>query len=264
MVPVEFYDYLGSSFLAAIAVQLVAFTVAMYRKRVDVVDVAWGLSFIAIVMSLFAREPSPGTGALIVTVLVVIWGSRLAWHIGRRFIHSSVQDERYTELMRRWPTGYRPLQVFARIFLVQAMLATVISLPIIVIYSFNPGVGILTIAGSLVWIAGFIIEAVADRQLKLFIQTAKPGELMQSGLWRYSRHPNYFGEITMWWGIAIISLTTPLWWLGVVGSLVITILIVFISGIPPSEARAATRKGWAGYKRRTGALVPRFQNSDRR
>ncbi len=192
----------------------------------------------------------------LVDLLVAVWGLRLSWHILRRFLRSSEQDERYTVLINNWPPRYRNVQAFWRIFLLQAVLATLISLPVIVIHLYRPEATWTSFAGMLVWIIGFGLEAVADLQLRRFLQRPRRADLLQDGLWQYSRQPNYFGEITMWWGIALICSVTPLWWLGSFGAVVITYLICFVSGIPPAEARAVGKDGWTDYKRRTSVLVP--------
>lgn len=256
MVPVEFIGYIVAAFLGAISVQIVAFTISVLRKRIDVVDIAWGLSFIAAWISLQVYKPSISFVTIAVSAMVLAWGLRLALHIGRRFLHAPKQDERYTALMKSWPTNNRVAQSFFRIFLLQAILVTVISLPIATIYYFNPDANVFFAIGLIIWLIGYGFEVIADRQLKQFLRSAKPGSLMQGGLWKYSRHPNYFGEVTMWWGIALIAASTPLWWLGMIGAATITILICFVSGIPPAEARTALKPGWAEYKRKTNILIP--------
>jgi steroid 5-alpha reductase family enzyme len=115
----------------------------------------------------------------------------------------------------------------------------------------------MLVIGTLLWVCGFVFEAIGDAQLKAFI--AKPenrGKLMTEGLWSMTRHPNYFGEITMWWALALIAITLPYGWLGVGGATLITILITKVSGIPPAEKRAAEKPGWEDYKQKTAALIP--------
>jgi steroid 5-alpha reductase family enzyme len=255
MVLTHLSDLITVGFAAALMVQLVVFIFALTLKRVDLVDVAWGLSFIAIVKALQLFGPSTAPWVLIVDMLVVIWGLRLSWHIYRRFRKSSEQDARYTALMEQWPEKYRGVQIFFKIFLTQALLATIISMPVIIIHLYQPQTTPVAMIGLVVWVIGFIYEVVADRQLAVFLQ--KPhGKLMQRGLWKYSRHPNYFGEITMWWGISLIACATPLWWVGLIGAATITYLICFVSGIPLAESRAKTKKGWKTYHDKTSVLIP--------
>lgn len=245
----------AAGFAAALAVQIIAFIVAFRLKRVDVVDVAWGLSFIAIVKGLQLFSPSVTPWVLIVDVLIALWGLRLSWHIYRRFRRSLKQDERYTALMDKWPQQHLGVQMFVKIFLSQAVLATIISAPVILIHFYQPATMPVAIIGLVLWIIGFIYESVADRQLAAFVQQHR-GELMQTGVWKYSRHPNYFGEMTMWWGISLIACATPLWWVGLIGAVAITYLLCFVSGVPLAENRAKNKKGWSDYSRKTSVLFP--------
>jgi steroid 5-alpha reductase family enzyme len=108
-----------------------------------------------------------------------------------------------------------------------------------------------------VWLIGFYFESVGDAQLALFIQNpTNKGKLMQTGLWAYSRHPNYFGEVTQWWGIWLIALTTPWGIVTVVGPLMITFLILFVSGVPLLEKKMETHQDFAAYKKRVSVFLP--------
>jgi steroid 5-alpha reductase family enzyme len=112
------------------------------------------------------------------------------------------------------------------------------------------------VIGGLVWIAGFYFQAVGDAQLKQFSKIKKPGEIIQSGLWKYSRHPNYLGEILMWWGIGIIVFPLPLGWLGLLGPLTITWLLMAVSGVPMLEKKYRNHTAYQQYKLQTPALFP--------
>lgn len=247
-----------SCLAAALLVQITAFMLAIKRQRVDIVDAFWGINFIAILAVLIINTIPLSTSSLVISILVFIWAFRLSYHISKRFLRTSTQDPRYTQLVDTWPKNHKNIQLFVKIFLLQAVLATIISLPIISIQTDKPPVSILFIVGMVVAITGLLIEVTADKQLKRFLTQSKQGGLLQTGLWKYSRHPNYFGEITIWWGIAIAALATELWWIGVVGSLTITYLICFVSGIPLAEKRAAQKPGWVRYKNSTSVLVPWF------
>lgn len=257
MVLAHLLNFIVIGFAGALAVQFIAFLYATHLRRVDLVDAAWGLSFIAVVAALQLFAPSLNGWVVIVDVLVTLWGVRLSWHIFARFRRSVKQDERYTEILSKWPAKYRAIQTFMKIFLLQALLSTIISLPVIVTHFSHPVATPIAIAGLIIWIIGFTCEAVADGQLRAFLRQSH-GELMKEGLWRYSRHPNYFGEVTMWWGVALIACSTPLWWVGLIGAGVITSLICFVSGIPPAEARGKLKKGWQDYQRKTSVLIPWF------
>jgi steroid 5-alpha reductase family enzyme len=143
--------------------------------------------------------------------------------------------------------------------LLQSLLAAVVSLPVLVVNATQPTpLTVLSFVGLIIWAVGFYFEAVGDYQLKQFIShPSNKGKLMTKGVWNYTRHPNYFGEIAQWWGIFVISLAVSgYWWLAIIGPLVITGLLVFVSGVPLTEKHFASKPGWEEYKRRTSKLLP--------
>jgi steroid 5-alpha reductase family enzyme len=214
--------------------------IAKIAKRNDVADVAWGLGFILI--SLLTLFQNPTTKMVVSTVLVLIWGLRLAAHIYQRNIKKK-EDERY----KQWKNN-----AYVKVFLTQGFFMWLISWPIF--WSFG-GINQLNMAGVLVWLIGFYFEAVGDWQLKKFIENpANKGKIMQSGLWAYSRHPNYFGEVTMWWGIWLVNLGQN-WWT-IVGPMTITFLILKVSGVPLLEAKYAGNPEFEKYKKRTSVFLP--------
>lgn len=243
--------------IAAVLVYIsIVFVVSQIRKRTDIVDVAWGGAFIvAAVTSLVLG----GAGALqlVVTSLVIIWGVRLGYYILRRLLASQGEDARYRDLKAKWKSS-ATVNIFVRIFLIQGVLALVISASVIFINLADPReVGVLAIIGSAVWLVGFLFEAIGDAQLKAHLANSKnKGTLMTSGLWKYTRHPNYFGEATQWWGIFIIALSVPFGWATIISPLLITYLLLFVSGVPLTEKRFEGRPGWDEYKRKTSKFFP--------
>lgn len=252
-------DFILCGIVAAAFMSLV-FLVARSIKRYDLIDAAWGSSFIVIALTSYFLQPGEKMEfdlQSLVTILVIIWGGRLTWHIIRRIQRTDSEDPRYVALRRSWK-GNVALNVYTRIYLVQAVLALLICIPVIHINLFaDNGITGLAWAGFIVWLIGFMFEAIGDAQLKWFVsQPAHKGKVMNRGLWRYSRHPNYFGELTQWWGIFLMALTTPFGWVGIIGPVLISYLILFVSGIPLNEKRFEGRPGWAEYKARTSALIP--------
>jgi len=230
------------------------FIVSMIKKRNDVADIAWGLGFVLMAWISFCLS-GYSFQALLVNSLVTVWGLRLAWHIYNRN-KNKPEDSRYLEWRKKWKNFY--LRSFLQVFMLQGIFLFLISLPVMFInHSVANGFGILDLVGLLVWGLGFYFESIGDRQLKAFIANpANRGKLMDKGLWRYSRHPNYFGEVTQWWGVFIIALSIPNAFFTIIGPLTITILILFVSGIPLLEKKYAGRPDWETYKKRTSIFIP--------
>ncbi len=246
--------------LAAVVFMMGVFFIAERIKRYDLVDAAWGSVFIVIAITAFLLQPGEileFDAQSLVTLLVIIWGGRLTWHILKRIKATKAEDPRYVELRKTWKGNVR-LNVFSRIYMTQAFIALLICIPVIHINLFaDNGITQLAWLGVAVWIVGFSFEVIGDRQLRNFVTNpANKGKLMDQGLWRYSRHPNYFGEVTQWWGIFLICLTTPFGWVGIIGPVLISYLILFVSGIPLNEKRFEGRPGWAEYKRKTSVFLP--------
>jgi len=229
------------------------FFVSLIIRRNDIADLAWGLGFPLLMWSAVWQSGYSPVSVLI-AVLVSVWGGRLATHIFSR-IRRTDEDPRYLEWRRQW--RFFTLRSFVQIYLLQGALMLAIAYSSIIIISARlsqPSQWV--VLGFVVWITGFIFESAADRQLTLFKRNpVNKGRILQTGLWKYSRHPNYFGEVTMWWGLSIIGVDiyNPA---VLVSPVVITFLILFVSGIPLLEKRYAGRPDWEKYKRRTSILLP--------
>ena len=168
------------------------------------------------------------------------------------------EDFRYAAWRARWGRWF-VLRSYIQIYLLQGSFLLVISLPILLARRPGPGLGLLDLAGVMVWLAGFGFEAAADAQMGRFKRDpGNRGRIITTGLWRYSRHPNYFGEALMWWGLALIALSVPSGWPGLLGPLTITFLLRFVSGVPLLERKYEGRPDFQEYARRTNAFVPWF------
>jgi len=230
------------------------FVIARLSDRTDVVDTAWGLGFVYIVWLAYAISQEHGGLKLLAAIFVTIWGLRLTAHITTRNVKRS-EDYRYVSYREKWKGNYWPT-AYGRIFLVQGLLLWAISLSCVAIMVAEvPAWGWLAAIGFIVWGLGIIYETVGDWQLRRFGKTKKPGEIMTTGLWRYSRHPNYFGEIVTWCGAAIVAISYQQYW-GIIGAFVISILIIKISGIPPLEKHHAGNKAFQRYAKKTSVLIP--------
>lgn len=250
-------DFLLHNDLALIWLYMTtAFVVALAKKRNDVADVAWGLGFILIAFVSLVDRRRIDARAVIATTFVVIWGARLAYHIWHRQ-RRRPEDFRYRAWREAWGKWFLP-RSYAQIYLLQGFLMLLVSSPIRFI---NRGpalpLGWLDLAGMAVWLIGFFFEAVGDWQLAQFMKDpANKGKIMDRGLWRFTRHPNYFGEVTMWWGLWLMALGVPGGGLSIIGPLLITWLILRVSGIPMLEKRYENDKAFQAYKARTSAFFP--------
>jgi len=243
------------------AYMTVWFVIALIKKDNSVADLAWGLGFVLVAAFTFLRRGSLFL-PLLVTALVAVWGLRLSLHILFRN-RKRGEDPRYAEWRRTWGRSF-VWRSYLQVFLLQGFFLLVISAPVILVnahrWSAPPGShgGGVFLAGFLVWCVGFIFEAVGDAQLARFKRDpGSKGKIMDRGLWRYTRHPNYFGESLMWWGIFLVALEIPYGWITVVSPVLITFLLVRVSGIPLLERRYAGNAEFQAYARRTSAFIPR-------
>lgn len=230
------------------------FVISVVTQRNDVADIAWGLGFVLLAwVSQFLSEYS--LKAFLVNGLVTVWGLRLAVHIYYR-LQTKPEDARYHQWRKRWRWFY--LRSFVQVYLLQGVLLYLIALPVIAInHSASTTFGFIELVGLFIWGLGFYFESVGDRQLKNFLtQPGNKGKIMDQGLWRYSRHPNYFGEVTQWWGIFLIALSIPGLVFTIVGPLTITVLILFVSGIPLLEKKYAGKPQYEEYKQQTSVFIP--------
>jgi steroid 5-alpha reductase family enzyme len=249
-------DYYLALLLVLFVYMNLWFIVSLIKKRNDVADVAWGLGFILMAWSSFFLASSSGSRGLLVCILVSIWGLRLAWHIHNRNKGKS-EDYRYLAWRNEWGK-YFYLRSYFQVYLLQGMFLFLVVFPVLIINKNTESViGLFDLFGLAIWLAGFYFEAVCDMQLARFIKNPdNKGKLMQSGLWAYTRHPNYFGEVLGWWGIWIIALSVPGGWISIVGPATITFLILKVSGVPMLEKKMAEHPDFADYKKRVRAFLP--------
>ena len=232
------------------------FLAAQRLKRYDIADIAWGLGFIFLILVGQFSAPAFSIRILLVQLMVVVWGLRLAAYIWLRN-RGREEDPRYRKWRQDW--GSRaPLRAYFQIFLLQGLLAVIILSPATYLLAQKgPDLNWLDVLGAVVWLGGILFESIGDLQLSRFKRKPENrGRFITSGLWAYSRHPNYFGEVMLWWGLWLIVCSVPGGWMTVWGPVTITVLILFVSGIPLLEKKYEKNDEYEAYRQRTSAFIP--------
>lgn len=236
---------------------ILLFGVALRVKDNSIVDVAYGLAFVLVGWSATLYQGAAHPRQLLLVGLITLWGLRLAGHIFLRKQGDAGEDFRYRQWREQWGKTF-VWRSFLQIFLLQGTVVWLVSLPLLLVMDQPGGVfGVLDLLGVGIWLIGFACEALGDWQLLRFKgNPANRGRIIQGGLWRYTRHPNYFGEATLWWGIFLIACNAPLGWLAIISPLLINLLLLKVSGIPMLEAKYAGNPEFESYKSRTNAFFP--------
>jgi steroid 5-alpha reductase family enzyme len=232
--------------------------VSVVVRDSSIVDIFWGSGFVLVAWAAFALADGSDDRRLLLAVLVTVWGLRLTIHLARRNLGKG-EDRRYAEMRERHGDRWL-LRSLVVVFWLQGALMWVVSLPVqVTMTDATPaGLGALDWAGVALWAVGFAFESVGDLQLTRFkANPANRGEVMDRGLWRYTRHPNYFGDFCVWWGIWLVALATGSAWWTLIGPVVMSVLLIRVSGAALLE-RSLTRRreGYADYVARTSAFFP--------
>jgi steroid 5-alpha reductase family enzyme len=254
----EFLTGLGVTGVAVAAVMVVTWVVARLVGRYNVIDVAWGLGFVAVAVTSFGWSSGHGddTQRALVLVLVAVWGVRLATYIGWRS-RGHGEDPRYAALLAR-AAGNPTTAALVRIFAPQALAIWFISLPTqVAMYERDPWVPMMVV-GTVVWLVGFAFESVGDAQLARFrAHPGNRGQVMDRGLWHFTRHPNYFGDACLWWGIFLVACAQWQGALTILSPVLMTWTLVAKTGKALLEQDIADRRpGYADYVARTSGFVP--------
>jgi len=241
----------------SLLVFILTFLLAVILRNNSIVDIVWGLGFVFIawLAYLFAV---PSLAVYLVLSYVTIWGLRLAVHILLRNWGKG-EDFRYQAMRVSWGKHW-VVRSFFQIYLVQWILMQLVSLPIVLTMLGRDVLSpIFLVPGIFLWLLGFFFEAVGDYQLTQFKKkrTSK-GKLMTTGLWSLTRHPNYFGEATLWWGVALLAYGVTHNLLAFVGPITIDFLLLFVSGIPLLEKKYQGRADWRAYVKKTPAFFPKL------
>jgi steroid 5-alpha reductase family enzyme len=224
------------------------------------VDEGWGSSIAVLALLYVALGPGAIEQKLLIALPMAFENARVAWLVHRR--HGDEEDSRYRELRRRWRERGREQRTFAIFYAAQGTLAALLSIPaLLVSFEHDGAIAPIQWAGLALWVVAVAFELTADRQLTAFRRDpANKGKVMKTGIWRYSRHPNYFFQTLTWLAYALIAVPVPYGWIAFFAPVAILLLVLFVTGVPPAEESSLRSRGdaYRAYQRETSAFVPWF------
>ena len=231
------------------------FILGTILKNNSVVDIGWGIGFVLTAWILFFFSGSYGIGKIIVNIMVSLWGIRLFYYILKRN-WGKPEDFRYQKWRKDWGKYVIP-RAFLQVYLLQGFFMFLVGLAVNYANIFGLNYSWWMLIGVIVFLVGYLFEVIGDYQLKKHIQNKdNKGKIIQTGLWKYTRHPNYFGEALLWWGIFLTVIIGGGKWYLVLSPIVITLLVRFISGVPLLEKRMEKYEGWQEYADKTSVFIP--------
>jgi steroid 5-alpha reductase family enzyme len=245
-----------ASALALLLLMLAGWALSLPLRDVSIVDVLWGLGFVLVAWVAFAVAGGDATRRLVTALLTTVWGLRLAAYIGRHKLRHPGEDPRYGAWRERHGDRF-PLVSLLFVFGFQGLLVWLVGLALMGSAASTDRLGVVAVAGIALWAVGLSFEAAGDAQMSAFkTDPTNHGKVMDRGLWRYTRHPNYFGDFCVWWGFYLVALDGGAWW-AIVAPLTMTALLTRVSGKDHLEKSLSKRPGYAQYVERTSGFVPR-------
>ena len=248
-------DVYGSGLAVALAIGIAAWLVSIPKRDVSIVDSLWSLFFLALMLTFLLQAAAVVERAYVVLFLVTVWAVRLSTFITLRN-WGEPEDRRYQKIRADNEPGFQFKSLYI-VFGLQAVLAWIISLPLLGIVLGGEPLGWLDMAATALWLVGFGFETVGDQQLASFkANPGNAGKVLDQGLWRYTRHPNYFGEACIWWAYYLFALSTGAWW-SIIGPVLVTFLLLRVSGVALLEKDIGERRpAYRDYIARTNAFFP--------
>lgn len=236
----------------------VMFVIAQVKKDNSIVDIGWGLGFLLVTAGLMLETGFQSTVHLAFLLMILLWSLRLSGYIFKRN-RGTGEDFRYAAWRNEWGKNV-VWRAYLQVFMLQGVIMWVVLTPAYAVFT-NAGAAFESqhFIGVFLWMVGFYFEGVGDAQMMRFkSKEANKGKLMNQGLWKYTRHPNYFGEALLWWGFGVYSLSVEFWWLSMIGPAVITFFLLKVSGVAMLEKKYDGNSKYAEYKRTTNAFIPWF------
>lgn len=230
-------------------------TIVQFKGDTSIANFTWGGGVMLVALYTFFRMSLLLPRQILLTTLIVCWALRLIFYV---YIRYTGKDPRFSTW--HWQ-GLKSLIINIAWVFGQTILIAIMSYPVsfVNIHNIQPGLGILDVLGLIVWLGGFCYESISDYQLFVFLRNPlNKGKVMRYGLWKTSRHPNYFGESVMWWGVLCIASSLPYGWTAIIAPATITFLLVFVTGIPWVERAMSNNPEYQEYKRKTSSFIPWF------
>lgn len=246
----------GVAALSIFIYMLMFYVAGQIKKDNSIVDIAWGPGFIVVSLALLFYTGNTGLFNLFILLAVFLWALRLSIHILIRN-WGKPEDFRYAKWREQWGKK-EPWIAFYKVFMLQGLVMLVISFPVVISFSsFRENFNLINYIGLGIFLFGFIFETLGDLQLSQFKKKKEnKGKIIQSGLWKYTRHPNYFGEAVVWWGIYFLSFGQGYEYLTIISPITITLLLRYGSGVPMLEEKYKERKDFQQYAEKTPVFIP--------
>lgn len=257
-----FLDALWGSAVAVGLMMLTVWLISVAIRDVSIVDIGWGLGFVLIAWVAFGRSEQ-SVRCLLIASLTTIWGARLSAYLAMRNLGKG-EDYRYAAMRERHGQRFAIVSFFT-VFLLQGVVMLIVSLPIQAAMTVEAKMtlGAFDWLGCAVWFVGLMFEAGGDWQLARFKANAEnKGRVLDSGFWRYTRHPNYFGDFMIWWGLWLVSLGAGKAWWTVIGPAIMSVFLMKVSGVTLLEKNLKKKPGYESYVRRTNAFFPWFPRAE--
>lgn len=254
------FQMLGASFVFVLGMMALLWGVYFFRRNSGIVDIGWAIGFALAVWSYFFLGDGNFTRKLVIALMVSVWSFRLAYYLIGRYLRQD-EDPRYQEIKETWGPQNVDFK-FLLMFLFQGLLVIILSLPFLIVSrNSNPDWSYFEFWGFIIWAIGLIGESIADLQLEAFKKNPEnKGKVLGTGLWRFSRHPNYFFEFVVWVGFCVFAFGSPWGFVAIVSPALMLYLLLVVSGVPLAEAQSVKSRGdaYRDYQGKTSMFIPWF------